>query len=107
MVTYVPGVLSRRGTRLVASTGDLMSPTPPNTFALSAAQARAIKKVRVMVGGGCDDSIHPSAEIDLWGLRRAGIRPFADFINGGHNGNVWRILLRDFLTHVAFTPNGA
>jgi hypothetical protein len=36
-----------------------------------------------------------------------GIRPFTHFINGGHDWNVWRILLRDFLSHVAFTPTGA
>jgi len=29
---------------------------------------------------------------------------FPDFINGGHEWYVWRILLRDFLTRVAFFP---
>jgi hypothetical protein len=28
-----------------------------------------------------------------------------DFINGGHEWYVWRILLRDFLTRVAFHPS--
>ncbi|WP_272589232.1 hypothetical protein [Streptomyces sp. M92] len=28
----------------------------------------------------------------------------SDFIDGGHQWSVWRILLRDFLTRVAFLP---
>jgi enterochelin esterase-like enzyme len=84
----------------------LMSPTPANTVALSAAQAKAIRAVRVMIGGGLQDALHPSAETDVLGLRSAGVRPFTDFINGGHDWNVWRVMLRDFLTRVA-SPGGA
>lgn len=39
---------------------------------------------------------------DLGTLQKAGDKPFVDFMNGGHDWYVWRILLRDFLTHVAF-----
>ena len=35
-------------------------------------------------------------------LRQAGDEPFTHFINGGHDRDVWRTLLRDFLTRVAF-----
>jgi enterochelin esterase-like enzyme len=35
-------------------------------------------------------------------LRQAGNEPFTDFINGGHDRDVWRTLLRDLLTRVAF-----
>lgn len=27
-----------------------------------------------------------------------------DFVSGGHNGSVWRIVLKDFLTRTAFQP---
>ncbi len=39
-------------------------------------------------------------------LRQAGDEPFTDFINGGHDWDVWRTLLRDFLTRVAFKAAG-
>jgi hypothetical protein len=34
-------------------------------------------------------------------LRQAGDEPFTDLINGGHDRDVWRTLLRDLLTRVA------
>ena len=34
-------------------------------------------------------------------LRQAGDEPFTHFINGGHDRDVWRTLLRDLLTRVA------
>lgn len=37
-------------------------------------------------------------------LRQAGDEPFTDLINGGHDRDVWRTLLRDLLTRVAFKP---
>ena len=70
----------------------------------TAAQAAAIKHVGVMVGGGAQDPIHSVAATDLTSLRQAGDPPFTDFINGGHDWDVWRTLLRDFLTRVAFRP---
>jgi enterochelin esterase-like enzyme len=81
----------------------LFSPYPTN---VSAAQARAIKHVGVMIGVGKQDPIHYNALSDLSELRRAGVKVFADLINGGHDWYVWRILLRDFLTLVAFRPVG-
>ncbi|MGZ4391858.1 MAG: alpha/beta hydrolase-fold protein [Gaiellaceae bacterium] len=89
-------------TRAFGSFG-LFSPYPAS---VSAAQARGIKRVRVMIGVGKQDPIHYNALSDLSELRRAGVEVFADFINGGHDWYVWRILLRDFLTRVAFRPVG-
>ena len=37
-------------------------------------------------------------------LAKGGTPATADYVNGGHNWAVWRILLRDFLTRVAFWP---
>ena len=82
----------------------LMSPYPAT--AVSAAQVGAIKKVGVMVGGGKDDPIRYYAMADLSGLQQAGVKVSTDFINGGHDWYVWRILLHDFLTRVAFRPAG-
>ena len=79
----------------------LFSPYPAN---ISAGQAGSIKHVRVMIGAGKQDPIHYYALSDLSELERAGQRVFVDFIDGGHDWYVWRILLRDFLTRVAFKP---
>lgn len=81
----------------------LFSPYPAN---VTAAQARAIKHARVMIGAGKQDPVRYYALSDLSELQRAGQKVFTDFINGGHDWYVWRILLRDFLTRVAFRPVG-
>ena len=81
----------------------VFSPYPAN---VTAAEARAIKHVRVMIGAGKQDPIHYYALSDLSELQRAGDKVFTDFINGGHDWYVWRILLRDFLTRTAFRPVG-
>jgi enterochelin esterase-like enzyme len=89
----------------------VMSPSPyqgmraaPQPAVLHPAQARAINRVAVLLGGGLQDPIHPYAVQDLATLEKAGDKPFVDFINGGHDWDVWRTLLRDFLTRVAFRP---
>lgn len=82
----------------------LMSPAPNTIGTLSASQQAAIKQVAVMVGGGWQDPLHPFALTDLTAVQSAGGEVFPDFINGGHEWYVWRILLRDFLTRVAFYP---
>jgi len=81
----------------------VMSPFPA-VGPLSAAQARAIKRVGVLLGGGYQDPIHANALEDVASFRRAGVNALIDFVNGGHDWHVWRILLRDFLTRVAFKP---
>ena len=44
----------------------------------------------------------PAREVGI--LVAAGVPVTPDFINGGHEWYVWRILLKDFLTRVAFWP---
>ena len=80
----------------------VISPIPDNV--VTRAQARAIKHVRVMVGGGNQDPRHSLARQEVADLQRAGVKFTADFINGGDSWYVWRIVLRDFLTRVAFRP---
>jgi enterochelin esterase-like enzyme len=86
----------------------VMSPSPyegmnaPQPAVLDPAQARAINGVGVLLGGGLQDPIRPYAIQDLETLHKAADKSFVDFINGGHDWYVWRTLLRDFLTHIAF-----
>jgi enterochelin esterase-like enzyme len=81
----------------------VLSPEPVMS-AVSKAQARGIARVGVMLGGGKQDPGHSEALQDLASLQHAGDRISTDFINGGHDWYVWRILLDDFLTRVAFRP---
>jgi enterochelin esterase-like enzyme len=71
---------------------------------LSPPQVVALRRVGVLVGGGRQDPIFPYVTSELADLQNSGARPVSDFINGGHEWYVWRILLRDFLTRVAFSP---
>ncbi len=64
----------------------------------------ALHKVGLFVGGGLEDPIHSVAEQLAQGLQAYGLQPTTDFIHGGHDWFVWRVLLRDFLTRVAFKP---
>jgi enterochelin esterase-like enzyme len=82
----------------------LFSPYPAN---VTSARSEAIGRVGVMVGCGRQDPIRGVALSDVSELRRAGRKVFVDFVDGGHDWYVWRINLRDFLTHVAFRPAGA
>jgi enterochelin esterase-like enzyme len=98
------------GTLLVNYTSDfgyfgVMSPGPNTIPTLSGAQQATIKQVAVLVGGGWQDPIHANALTDLANVQEAGGEVFPDFINGGHEWTVWRVLLKDFLTRVAFFPN--
>jgi enterochelin esterase-like enzyme len=70
----------------------------------TAAQLRAMRTVGIMVGGGWQDPIHSFSVDAITALRQAHVGLFPDFVNGGHEWYVWRILLRDFLTRVAFLP---
>jgi enterochelin esterase-like enzyme len=74
--------------------------------AVSGAQARAIKHVEVLLGGGKQDPVHSAALQDLASFQHAGDKLSNDFIVGGHDWDVWRPLLRDFVTRVAFRPAG-
>ncbi len=86
----------------------LFSPCPSGAPTPNAAQAAAIKRVRVMIGGGNQDpDCHPNADDDVSVVQLAGGTPVTEFFYGGHDWDVWRTLLKDFLTNVAFKPGGA
>lgn len=104
---YNPDVFSYYG---VMSVG-----LPPGTV-VNTAQADALQHASIFLGGGWQDSIHadgfvlngvvrhtgPAKEVSI--LEDAGLHVTTDFIHGGHEWYVWRILLKDFLTRVAFLP---
>jgi enterochelin esterase-like enzyme len=79
----------------------VMSPFPAFP-ALSPSQVTALKRAVVLVGAGRQDPLFPFALSELAGLQRSGARVRPDFLNGGHEWYVWRILLRDLLTKVGF-----
>jgi len=83
----------------------LFSPCPAAVDDPTPAQAAAIKGVRVMIGGGNQDpECHPFADDDVSAVQAAGATPVTEFFYGGHDWDVWRMLLKDFLTNVAFKP---
>jgi enterochelin esterase-like enzyme len=74
-------------------------------------QIAALKGKSIWIGGGWQDAIFagfngihtgPAREVSI--LTHDGVPVTTDFINGGHEWYVWRILLRDFVTRVAFQP---
>ncbi|MFD5055721.1 alpha/beta hydrolase-fold protein [Streptomyces tendae] len=74
----------------------------------------ALTKISVFVGGGWQDPInqgylthHRGPLRAVRDLTAAGVHVQSDFIDGGHEWYVWRILLRDFLTRVAFLPQSS
>ena len=83
----------------------LFSPCPAGVSVTRAAQVAAIRRARVMVGGGLEDpGCHPYAVEDAAVLHKARAHAVTEFFYGGHDWDVWRRLLRDFLTRVAFKP---
>lgn len=82
----------------------VISPIPAT--AVGAAQADALGRVRVMVGGGLQDPLRSQELQEVADLQHARVRFSTEVINGGHDWYVWRILLHDFLTRVAFKPVG-
>jgi enterochelin esterase-like enzyme len=91
----------------------MMSAGLPAEFGtLSAEQIAALKGKSIWIGGGWQDVIHaagfntthtgPAREVSTFA--KAGIPVTTIFVNGGHEWYVWRILLKDFLTRVAFLP---
>jgi S-formylglutathione hydrolase FrmB len=49
-------------------------------------------------------TLHTGPAREVSTFAQAGIPVTTNFINGGHEWYVWRILLKDFLTRVAFLP---
>ncbi|WP_406004935.1 alpha/beta hydrolase-fold protein [Streptomyces sp. NBC_00637] len=94
--------------------GIMSAGLPPDTV-LTDARTAAMRKVSVFVGCGWQDPINPGFALNGSSLHRgpfravrdltaAGFHVQSDFVDGGHNWHVWRILLKDFLTRVAFLP---
>ena len=101
---YVTGTLLVEDAATFSSFG-LFSPCPSALNVPTAAQAAAISRVGVMVGGGLQDQLcHQYAAQDVAILHNAHANDVTEFFYGGHDWNVWRRLLRDFLTRVAFKP---
>jgi enterochelin esterase-like enzyme len=81
----------------------VMSPYP-GVSTPTATQVTALQKVGILVGGGWQDPIHSYVSSEVATLEGNDVGVFPDFVNGGHEWYVWRILLDDFLTRVAFFP---
>ena len=91
--------------------GMMSAGLPPEYGTFTVEQIAALKGKSIWVGGGWQDVIHekgftlhtgPAREVSTFA--KAGIPVATDFVNGGHEWYVWRILLKDFLTRVAFLP---
>jgi enterochelin esterase-like enzyme len=96
----------------VMSAGLPCATTGCTSVTLTSAQANALKNAGIFVGGGWQDPVHAAGYMgsdtgtiqEVTALVNAGLPVTPDFINGGHEWYVWRILLKDFLTRVAFFP---
>lgn len=79
---------------------------------LTPAQIAALKGKSIWIGAGWQDvifaagfnSVHTGPAREVSTFARAGIPITTDFVHGGHEWYVWRILLKDFLTRTAFLP---
>ncbi len=96
--------------------GMMSAGLPPENARLTTEQATALKGKSIWVGGGWQDAIfavgfrmrgrtiHTGPAREVSTLVQAGVPVTTDFVDGGHEWYVWRILLRDFLTRTAFLP---
>ena len=92
--------------------GMMSAGLPPQNSELTPAQVAALKGKSIWVGAGWQDVIfaagfnmtHTGPAREVSTLANAGIPVTTDFVYGGHEWYVWRILLKDFLTRVAFLP---
>jgi len=94
--------------------GMMSAGLPPGTT-LTDEQIAALKKVTIFVGAGWQDTIFAKGYLDIHTgpaqevrtLSNAQLPVATDYINGGHEWYVWRILLKDLVTRVAFWPSPA
>lgn len=92
------GVFSPGGGRLLTS--------------LTPEQATSLDTTGIFVGGGIQEPVsvggrpgpRANAVHDVATLAAAGLAVTPSFVNGTHEWYVWRILLHDYLTRVAFWP---
>jgi enterochelin esterase-like enzyme len=92
--------------------GIMSAGLPPQNGTLTPEQIAALRGKSIWIGGGWQDVIHaagfntthtgPAREVSTFA--KAEIPVTTNFVNGGHEWYVWRILLKDFLTRVAFLP---
>jgi enterochelin esterase-like enzyme len=92
--------------------GMMSAGLPKELATLTPNQIAALKGKSILIGAGWQDPIFeagmlptqtgPAREVSTFA--KAGIPVMTDFVNGGHEMYVWRTLLRDFLTRVAFLP---
>ncbi|BBA95591.1 putative esterase [Actinacidiphila reveromycinica] len=99
-----PSVFAYYGVMSPGLNGDF---TLPDAASLSAAQVAAMKKAGIMVGGGWQDPSHYYHASEVATLAAVGVPVTPDYVNGGHSWYAWRLLVRDFLTKVAFFPPAA
>jgi len=71
---------------------------PLSSLPLPRDRIAPIKRLQLTVGGGLQDPSLRYAANDLTQLRRTGATVAADFVDGGHESYVWRVVLHDFLT---------
>ncbi|MEU4657415.1 alpha/beta hydrolase-fold protein [Streptomyces sp. NPDC023723] len=98
----------------IMSPGAVANFTVPDASTITDAQAAAMRKAGVFVGGGWQEpSVTPSGTVGgghyyhakvAATLAGAGVGTTVDFVNGGHEWYVWRQTIRDFLTRTAFFP---
>jgi enterochelin esterase-like enzyme len=95
--------------------GMMSAGLPPEFQTPTPAQAAALKGKVVWLGSGWQDFIHaagfkttstthngPAKQVSAFAA--AGIPLVTNYVHGGHQWYVWRILLKDFLTRAAFLP---
>ena len=91
----------------------IFSPGGGNPFTdLTDKQAAALRGLAIFIGGGYQEPTvtqgkpgpRANAVNDVALLTASGITVTPEFINGTHEWYVWRILLHDYLLHVAFAP---
>jgi hypothetical protein len=84
---------------------------PQGNDTLTPSQVAALKGKCILIGGGWQDPTfpgfppaHTGVDSEVSAFAKAGVPVTTDFVNGGHDYFVFRIILKDFLTRVAFLP---
>lgn len=92
--------------------GMMSAGLPAEHETLTGEQVAALRGKGIFIGSGWQDTGHAVGYRDISTgtareistLVKAGLPITVNFVHGGHDWHVWRILLRDFLTRVAFQP---
>lgn len=91
--------------------GMMSAGIPPAYADLTDEQVAGLKGKSIMIAGSWQDPInagfmdfHEGPGRELTSLLEAGVPSTWYFVNGGHEWYVWRLLLKHFVTSVAFEP---